>query len=398
MKSFLWGKRTLLISALGILALLVAACAGPLGPQGPKGDPGPQGPQGLVGPKGDPGTQGPAGSAGPVGRPASVALADLSNLVAAQRAMAATAPYRDVSKAVADKYTPTARCVESPEGAMGLHYTNAAYMQDGVIDPAKPEILLYFPMAAGPQLVGVEYAMPIGPPGAPLPASPPPAPSIFGQKFNGPMAGHSPAEGPHYDLHVWFWRDNPKGIFADFNSDLKCPPAPTPAPAGAMPMPMSMAPEDPTKQTVLIGKAESKDIVIQFELEPAKAMWMSMGGMWMEHMAGTGELYHVEVKPVDPVSGTRLAYAAVKFKATNKDNGKITEGELHPMWGGSGLHYAFNSGLSGDGAYTATVTVEPPTFARAPADKDKWMKPSVAQFSFKLKEGKVVEKAVVTTT
>ena len=49
---------------------------------------------------------------------------------------------------------------------------------------------------------------------------------------------------------------------------------------------------------------------------------------------GKGGLFHVEVKPVDPGSGT-----------------------LHPSWGDSGLHYGYNSTLAGDGTYEATVTV-----------------------------------------
>lgn len=164
-------------------------------------------------------------------------------------------------------------------------------------------------------------------------------------------------------------------------------PPPNPAPAALG--------DDPTKETILIGKAEGKEMIVVLELEPAKSMWMLMGGTWMEMKVAAGELYHVEVKPTDPGSGTRLSYALVKFKAVNKDKGQTTEGELSPMWGGSGLHYAFNSGLSGDGLYEATITVEAPTFGRALSDKDKWMKPTVAQFTFRLKGGLVVEKAVI---
>jgi hypothetical protein len=27
----------------------------------------------------------------------------------------------------------------------------------------------------------------------------------------------------HYDLHLWFWADNPGGFFAPFNPNLSCP-------------------------------------------------------------------------------------------------------------------------------------------------------------------------------
>ena len=171
-----------------------------------------------------------------------------------------------------------------------------------------------------------------------------------------------------------------------------------------------VTPMNPAKETVLIGRASAGDMIIQLELEPSKAMWMAMTASvqiemdnskgrwvvlttpakWAEHAIEKGELYHVEVKPIDPRSKTRIPYAEVKFKAVNKDTGKSVEDRLHPMWGGSGLHYAFNSGLAGDGTYEATVTVGVPTFARGLDDK-RWMEPATGKFHFKLLDGKLVE-------
>ncbi len=170
-------------------------------------------------------------------------------------------------------------------------------------------------------------------------------------------------------------------------------------------------PKDPAQKTVLIGRALAGDMIIQLELEPAKGMWMAMTASvqiemdnskgrwvvlttpakWAEHAIEKGELYHVEVKPIDPRSKTRIPYAEVKFKAVNRDNGKIVEDRLHPMWGGSGLHYAFNSGLAGDGTYEATVTVGAPTFARDLEDKQRWMRTATAKFHFRLADGKLTE-------
>jgi len=48
------------------------------------------------------------------------------------------------------------------------------------------------------------------------------APRLYGQTFDGPMAGHHPGMGVHYDLHVWVWQDNPSGTFAQFNPDVSC--------------------------------------------------------------------------------------------------------------------------------------------------------------------------------
>ena len=146
------------------------------------------------------------------------------------------------------------------------------------------------------------------------------------------------------------------------------------------------------KHGVLVGRASAGGMLIQMELERAKGMWMLMGepAKWMEMGVAPGQLYHVEAKPIDPKSKTRIPYADVTFMAINKDTGEKVKGMLHPMWGGSGLHYAFNSGLAGDGTYEATVTVGVPTFARG-LDGKRWMEPTTGIFHFKLADGKLTE-------
>ena len=153
------------------------------------------------------------------------------------------------------------------------------------------------------------------------------------------------------------------------------------------------AAEDSSQKTVLIGRNLVDNMIVIFELEAPKAMRMQMGNppKWTEHPVGKGELFHVEVKPVDPRSKTRISYADVKFTAVNLDNKKKVSGTLHPMWGGSGLHYAANSPLAGDGTYETTITVGAPGFGRATADKDLWMKPVTTKFHFKLAGGKLTE-------
>lgn len=152
-------------------------------------------------------------------------------------------------------------------------------------------------------------------------------------------------------------------------------------------------PEDPRQKTILVGRAEAGGMVVQFEIEPAVTMVMPMGTppRLTEHAPAAGEVYHLEVKPIDPRSKTRIAYAAVTFEATNRDTGKSLKGELHPMWGSSGLHYALNSTLAGDGAYDLVITVNPPMFSRSVKDKDLFGKPASARFHFKLKGGALVE-------
>lgn len=152
----------------------------------------------------------------------------------------ATAAFHDVTKAVAAGYlAPEAgACVASPAGGMGVHAVNPALTGDQVIDPLRPEVLLYEPKHGGGfRLVGVEYFMAVlvrntvtgqvSPWFAetPWPAEyevVTPRPSAFGQAFDGPMPGHEPGMPWHYDLHVWTWAPNPSGDFAMFNPRVEC--------------------------------------------------------------------------------------------------------------------------------------------------------------------------------
>lgn len=153
------------------------------------------------------------------------------------------------------------------------------------------------------------------------------------------------------------------------------------------------APEDPRQKTILVGRTEAAGMIIQFEIERATAMVMYVGSppKTMEHAPAAGEFYHLEVKPIDPRSKTRIPYAVVTFEATNRDNDKSMKGELHTMWGSSGLHYALNSALAGDGTHDFLVTVQPPTFGRSLKDKDLLTKPAGARFHFRLRGGALVE-------
>jgi hypothetical protein len=126
----------------------------------------------------------------------------------------ATAKYHDVQQALADGYVPVSPCEELPgKGGMGIHYLNPALAQDLESDPLRPEILLYVPSEQGPRLVGVEYFQA---------NAGQQAPRLFGRRFDGPMAGHTPDMPEHYDLHVWLWQANPDGIFAAWNPTVRC--------------------------------------------------------------------------------------------------------------------------------------------------------------------------------
>ena len=142
---------------------------------------------------------------------------------------AALEKYNDPIVAVRDGYFSTVACIDFPHGgqdgpviykpgAMGVHFLNTSNIGPK-LDPAKPQVLIYEPVAGKLKLVAAEWFMPVQVAGGK-------APTIFGQTLYGPMYGHEPImpkELSHYDLHVWLWKPNPRGVFSPTNTALKCP-------------------------------------------------------------------------------------------------------------------------------------------------------------------------------
>ena len=109
-------------------------------------------------------------------------------------------------------------CIAHPTaGAMGYHYFNKALIDDMVVDPLKPEGLVYAPKANGElKLVSVEYVVPGPGSNPPGPSGPPP--TVFGRE----MVILVPAVG-FYTLHAWVWGHNPADMFAHWNPEVTCP-------------------------------------------------------------------------------------------------------------------------------------------------------------------------------
>ncbi len=172
----------------------------------------------------------------------------------------ATERFRDVNVALAEGYIPdpmnaceTAEGMGRPaeEGGMGIHYFRPDLLEitgppnprvDGTgthTDFLQPAILLYEPQADGSlELIGVEnlvFAKAWKEAGNTEP------PSFRGVPFDY-MADDPETEvdeahmfEPHYDLHLWLYRENPNGMFEPFNPNVTCEhhvPAP---PAGHAP-------------------------------------------------------------------------------------------------------------------------------------------------------------------
>jgi hypothetical protein len=139
------------------------------------------------------------------------AAADHGGSPLVDQVRAANARFKDLSVALAEGYTPIP-CVSGVDGgAMGVHFVNAAYLKDESVDLKRPQAVMYEPTKDGKMaLVAVEYISFKGP--AAL------AGHLFA--FNG--APNRYGLDPFYELHVWAWKPNPHGAFADMNPKVSC--------------------------------------------------------------------------------------------------------------------------------------------------------------------------------
>lgn len=128
---------------------------------------------------------------------------------------AATARFHRFDEALAADYTFLFldMCMEDgsalDRGGMGFHYVNTALL-DGEVEVTAPEALLYEPGPNGQRrLVAVEYVIPAA---AWHEADPP---MLFGQEF-------TLNAFDLWALHVWVWKSNPSGLYADWNPRVSC--------------------------------------------------------------------------------------------------------------------------------------------------------------------------------
>ena len=160
---------------------------------------------------------------------------------------AAADKYRDVKVALAEGYIrdPMNICDTAPMmgrakelGAMGIHFfrpdllgitgpPNPRVSGTGThMDFRKPAILIYEPQADGSlELVAVENLV--------FEAAWKAAGNVELPRFHGAPYDHvedDPATKideahmfePHFDRHVWVFRDNPNGVYAPFNPNVSC--------------------------------------------------------------------------------------------------------------------------------------------------------------------------------
>ncbi|UWU28652.1 hypothetical protein N2600_01345 [Rhizobium sp. WSM1274] len=136
----------------------------------------------------------------------------------ADKVRAANSRFLDVKAATSEGYVPIPCASGITGGAMGIHYVNGQYLKDDKIDLARPEAVMYEPMADGTlKLIAVEYITSKGPA------------ALDGHLFNFNSAPNRYGLGEFYELHVWAWKGNPTGTFADMNPKVSCDPTTAPS-------------------------------------------------------------------------------------------------------------------------------------------------------------------------
>ena len=152
---------------------------------------------------------------------ASIAAGD-NQLLEAMRA--ATARFHNIDEALAAGYVDDGfGCIDAASfgldpsvGGMGFHLINDSLHADPATDPLRPDLLVYEPQPHGkPALVALEYEV-FRPDWYGAGNTQPP--TLLGQPFES-----FDFEGLQiFGLHVWLWRNNPSGMFQDFNPKVAC--------------------------------------------------------------------------------------------------------------------------------------------------------------------------------
>jgi hypothetical protein len=137
----------------------------------------------------------------------------------------ATAGFHNLAKAEAAGYglfrdAAQIACIESAAGGMGFHYVNGSLVGDAVLDPTRPEALVYEPKpGGGVRLAALEYivfkhvwedAGHLQPP------------AMFGRQFDFTPFPNRYGIPAFYALHAWLWKTNVSGDLEPYNPGVDC--------------------------------------------------------------------------------------------------------------------------------------------------------------------------------
>jgi hypothetical protein len=102
---------------------------------------------------------------------------------------------------------------------MGLHYVNPSLIGDDIVDPTRPEIVIYEPLPSGrKRLIGADFLVFKDV----WDATHTSTPDLMGQLFHLFEAPNRFGLPDFYTLHVWAWKENPTGTFVNWHSNVSC--------------------------------------------------------------------------------------------------------------------------------------------------------------------------------
>jgi hypothetical protein len=133
-----------------------------------------------------------------------------------------TERFQDPRQAGREGYVLTFGCVSGPDqGAMGLHFVNFDLVGQGVIDPTRPQIVIYEPTPdGGLKLIGADFLVMAAQWDSNNSHKGPP--QLAGQLFHYFEAPNRFGLDAFYTLHVWAWKENPNGAFVNWHPDVSC--------------------------------------------------------------------------------------------------------------------------------------------------------------------------------
>jgi hypothetical protein len=150
-------------------------------------------------------------------QPAQAQSEQLSLAAQLAQVRAATARFHRTEAADAAGYVSVPgldACFNNPGvGGMGFHLIKTSSL-DLTVNVLEPEAMVYAPGPDGQlQLDAVEYIVPAAAWDAAGNTQPP---SVLGQTF------HLDEDLGVYIVHAWIWRENPLGMFEDWNPKVSC--------------------------------------------------------------------------------------------------------------------------------------------------------------------------------
>ena len=148
---------------------------------------------------------------------AGVFAADAQGQAELAQVRAATARFHRPAAALDAQWAPVPGldfCFDNQAGGMGFHYINGDLLNDPALDLTQPEAMVYVPGPNGQlQLGAVEWIVPA------TFVDPDNPPTMLGQTL------HLDTDDglPVYVLHAWIFKNNPLGVFEDWNPNVSCP-------------------------------------------------------------------------------------------------------------------------------------------------------------------------------